>query len=164
MQKQQNEKTESRWQKIGQHGELLNFDALHWAAAVDKKTKLMWAINPSKTVKFPNPRKITWDKAVLWVDYVNKKGWCGYHDWRIPNISALKTLRTKFEQSGLYLSEAVFNDINTEYYYWVWSCSPHNNSEHYKRVVIFRNEYHENGFDGYFKDNKLFVRLVRSTQ
>ena len=75
MQKQQNEQTENRWQKIGQHGELLNFDALHWAAAVDKKTKLMWAINPSKTADFPNPKDgMKWDDAMVWADYVNTQG------------------------------------------------------------------------------------------
>ncbi len=159
MQKQQDEKTESRWQKIGQHGELLNFDALHWAAAVDKKTKLMWAINPSKTVKFPNPRKITWDKAVLWVDYVNKKGWCGFKDWRLPTLKELKTLITKNKQPNLFIREDIFNDINIESC-CVWSSSPFTRLSYHWWVVHFG----DGDSNCKIKYNRNNVRLMRSGQ
>ena len=110
---EQNEQMESRWQKIGQHGDLLNFDALHWAAAVDTKTKLMWAINPSKTADFPNPHKRKkWLKANEWVEKVNKKGWCGFSDWRLPTIEECESLIVENKQPNLYIREDIFNDIN----------------------------------------------------
>ena len=46
------QKAQKNWQKIGHHGELVDFDAPHWAAAIDKKTQLMWAINPSSFFLF----------------------------------------------------------------------------------------------------------------
>jgi len=155
MQEQQNEQTESRWQKIGQHGELLNFDALHWAAAVDKKTKLMWAINPSKTADFPNPnQELTWDEAKVWVDYVNTQGWCGFNNWRLPTMRKLKTLITKRRQPNFFIREDIFNDISDKYYR-VLSSLPITYSDAW--VVHFL------GGSGHFSNKNAYcVRLVRS--
>ena len=87
---------ENHWQKIGLHGELLAIDVPQWSAVIDKKTQLMWAINTSKTANFPNPKnEITWDDAQVWVTQVNKSGWCGFADWRLPTIDEQKTCLQK---------------------------------------------------------------------
>ena len=152
------QKAQKNWQKIGQQGELLTFDAPHWAAAIDKKTQLMWAINPSKTANFPNPSKrMNWYDAMAWADYVNTQGWCGFNDWRLPTIDELKTLRTKSKQPNLFIREHVFNDINTEHY-WVWSSSYVAYSDDVSFVSFI------NGYDGdHFKCYPGSVRLVRSS-
>lgn len=147
------------WQKIGQNGELVDFDAPHWAAAIDKKTQLMWAINPSKTADFPNPNEeMEWDDAMAWSEYVNTQGWCGYQDWRLPTIDELKTLRTKSKQPNLFIREHVFNDINTEHY-WVWSSSPVALNSGHAWIVNF---HHGNDYASH-KDYAYYVRLVRSS-
>lgn len=147
------------WQKIGLNGEKLAADAPHWAAAIDKKTQLMWAINPSKTANFPNPNKgMNWEDAVAWAKYVNTQGWCGFNDWRLPTIDELKTLFIKHRQPTLHLNEAIFNDTNK--YYGVWSSSPVASYSNYAWIVNF-----SLGLD-YFsvKSNNYYVRLVRSSQ
>ena len=124
IQTQVQKEAQKNWQKIGQHGELVDFDAPHWAAAIDKKTQLMWAINSSKTVSFPNPnRRINWKDAMAWAEYVNTQGWCGFRDWRLPTHDELKTLMIKDKQPNLHLNQVVFNDIYNQDY-GVWSSSP----------------------------------------
>lgn len=159
------QKAQKNWQKIGHHGELVDFDAPHWAAAIDKKTQLMWAINPSKTANFPNPsEEMNWDDAMAWAEYVSTQGWCGYYDWRLPTIDELKTLLTKHQQPTLYFNENIFNDIDLNLdidLYWVWSSSSVADNPECAWFAIF-----DYGYDNY-KDyhNKTYryyyVRLVR---
>ena len=149
------------WQKIGRSGKRLAVDATHWVAVIDKKTNLMWAVNSSKRSGFPNPNKqITWNEAHNFCKRVNhSSGWCGYHDWRLPSIDELKTLLTKYKQSNLYITEEVFIDIPSTYY-WVWSSSSVANDGGYACVVSFNegNDCKE------YKNNDNYVRLVRSGQ
>ncbi len=148
------------WQKIGLQGESLAVDALEWAAAIDEKTKLMWAINPNKTTDFPNPKKrMTWNDAMAWVSHVNKTGWCGYSNWRLPTIDELKILITKKKQGDLFIRVDVFTDINTNIY-WVWSSSPVANNSNYAWFVNFYNGYDND----HLKSYSYYVRLVRSSQ
>jgi hypothetical protein len=148
------------WQKIGLQGEKLAVDSLQWAAVIDEKTKLMWAINPNKTADFPNPKeKMTWDEAPAWAKYVNRSGWCGYKDWRLPTIDEIKTLLTKEKQGDVFICVDVFTDINTKYY-WVWSSSPVASNKSSAWIVHFGNG---NGYHLNKSDND-YVRLVRSSQ
>jgi hypothetical protein len=155
------------WQKIGINGEKLAIDALRWAAIIDEKNKLMWAVNPSKISEFPNPNKsMTWDEAQVWANKFHKKSWfnfkkeevwCGFNDWRLPTIDELKTLLTETKQTGLYICEDVFNDIKTENY-WLWSSSSMANGSNYAWFVDF-----DEGYDGSnVKTGSGYVRLVRS--
>lgn len=151
---------QKRWQKIGQHGELVDFAAPQWAAAIDKETQLMWAINPSQTANFPNPKnEMTWDDAMAWADYVNTQGWCGFNDWRLPTIDELKTLLTKEKQPSLYIREDIFDDIFDKYYRILWSSSPVASNSNHAWIVSFCNR---KDFSGY-KSVKLSVRLVRAS-
>ena len=148
------------WQKIGSQGEKLAVDAPQWAAVVDEKTKLMWAINPSKMANFPNPKKeMTWDKAQTWAEHVNTQGWCGCTNWRLPTIDELKSLITKEEQDDLTICTNIFADINTKNY-WVWSSSLVTYDSSYAWLVYFGNGYGSNDYKG----NSNHVRLVRSVQ
>ncbi len=148
------------WQKISSQGEKLAVDAPQWAAVIDKKTKLMWAINSSRMAEFPNPtKKMTWDEAMSWSEYVNQHGWCGYNNWRLPTIDELKTLL--FEHTSLFIRirEDVFIDIN-DVSYRVWSSLP---------VVNFISDacfVNFNDGSGYYnlKSSYNYVRLVRSSQ
>ncbi len=145
------------WQKIGLQGEKLAVDAPQWVAVIDEKTKLMWAINSSKTAYFPNPKeKMTWDEAQAWAKYVNRSGWCGYNNWRLPTIDELKTLCTP-KRLNLFIREYVFTDI-ADCKYAVWSSSPY--AFNSARVVYF-NDGSNHHDEKYFKRS---VRLVRSSQ
>ena len=148
------------WQKIGLNGEKLAVDAPQWAAVVDEKTKLMWAINPSKTADFPNPKSnMTWNGAQEWAKYANRRGWCGYKNWRLPTIDELKTLLLPQKHKSLFIREDVFVDIcDTSYRVWSSSLYAFNTSGAW--VVGF-------GYgNGYYDDKYVngYVRLVRSSQ
>lgn len=157
---EQNEQTESRWQKIGTQGEVLAIDAKKWVAVIDNKTEMMWAINPSKTADFPNPKKmLKWSDARAWVDYVNTQGWCGFNDWRLPTLKELKTLITKNKQPNLFIREDIFNDINIESC-CVWSSSPFTRLSYHWWVVHFG----DGDSNCKIKYNRNNVRLMRSSR
>jgi formylglycine-generating enzyme required for sulfatase activity len=148
------------WQKIGLQGEKLAVVTSQWAAVIDEKTNLMWAINSSKTSDFPNPKeKMTWDEAQAWAKYVNTQGWCGYNNWRLPTIDELKTLLLTKKHKNLYLREDILTDINHTQY-WVWSSSLVANSSNSAWLVLLSSGY-GNDDD---KDINYYVRLVRSSQ
>ena len=148
------------WQKIGLQGEVLAVDAPQWAAVVDEKTKLMWAINPSKTADFPNPKeKMTWYEAQEWVKQVNRRGWCDHSNWRLPTIEELKTLLLAEKHTSLFIREDLLMDIY-DTNYRVWSFSPVAGNNSYARFVLF-----DSGYDYDFnKYHSLYVRPVRSSQ
>jgi hypothetical protein len=148
------------WKKIGLRGEKLAVDSPQWAAVVDEETKLMWAVNPSKTADFPNPKeKMTWDEAQAWVKYVNRGGCCGYKNWRLPTIDELKTLITYGMQGDLYIRADIFTDINTDNGYRVWSSSPFANSSGTWIVSFGYSDFNRN-----IMGVNYYVRLVRSCQ
>ncbi len=146
------------WQKIGINGEKLAIDAPQWAAVIDEKNKLMWAVNPNKAADFPNPHKeMNWHQAIRLAKQVS---WCGYYDWRLPTVNDLKTLITKHKQASLYLNEVIFNDIDDDVFYSLWSSSPVASNSDYAWFVGF-------GLGGDYnslKSNSNYVRLVRSIQ
>ena len=146
------------WQKIGLKSEKLAVDAHQWAAVVDENTKLMWAINPSKTANFPNPKeKMTWDEAQAWAKYANRSSWCGYNNWRLPTIDELKTLLLPNKHSDLFICADIFTDINQKYYS-VWSSSPVASDRYSAWFVGF----YYGGDSNYYKYANYYVRLVRT--
>jgi hypothetical protein len=78
--------------KIGKNGEVLADDSSEWAALIDEKTKLMWAVNLTTKNDFPNSKKkISKGKISNWVNNVNRQGWCGYNNWKIPSFDNIRT-------------------------------------------------------------------------
>ncbi len=149
------------WQKIGLQGEKLAADAPQWAAVIDEKTQLMWAINSSKTASFPNPNKrINWKDAMAWANYVNTQGWCGFNNWRLPTIYELRTLITQIKRSNIYVNENIFNDVESDDYR-VWSSSPVASNSNDAWVVYF-----DDGSSRLYgtKSLNFYVRLVRASQ
>ena len=147
------------WQKIGLNGEKLAVDSPHWAAVIDEKNKLMWAVNSSKTADFPNPKKaMNWSEALAWAKHVNRSGWSDFNDWRLPTIDELKTVITENKQSNLYIRQDIFNDINDEECYWVWSSSTLANNKNFAWLTYLN--YGDSNYS--HKDNNRYIRLVRS--
>lgn len=147
------------WEKVDGAGHKLPAYAPQYAAVIDQKTKLMWAINPDKYANFPNPaKKMTWHEAREdWLTHVNRRAWCGHKDWRLPTVDELKSLLLPEMQQGLYLRQDVFTDVPSEAY-WVWSSSPYGGNGGNTWVVGF---YHGNSYGRDNYDN-YYVRFVRS--
>jgi hypothetical protein len=68
---------------------------------VDNATGLMWHQSGS--------RKFTkWKKAKEWIRKLNKSGYAGYHDWRLPTVEEAVSLLEPSKRNGLYI-DPVFN-------------------------------------------------------
>ena len=108
------------WQKMGFRLGAVNTE-LQWAAVLDNYKRLMWAVNDFKPFSFPHPAKLlTWQQAQEWVKQVNAKGWCGYHNWRLPTcdeLSLILSLKAKndFIQNSDTSTNQAFAVENT---YW----------------------------------------------
>jgi hypothetical protein len=54
---------------------------------IDNLTGLMWARNGN----LPNGT-LTWNQAIDYANDLNDPGFCGYLDWRLPNVNELESL------------------------------------------------------------------------
>ena len=107
------------WQKMGFRVGAANTE-LQYAAILDSNKKLMWAVNTSKTDSFPHPAKwFSWQQAQEWVKQVNAKGWCGYHDWRLPTCDELSLiLLLKAQDDFLLNNTTIQNSGAANNTYW----------------------------------------------
>ena len=153
------------WQsntKIGRHGEHLPVTATSWAAVLDAKTRLMWAVNPTVDDGFPNPiEKMCWDDAMAWPEAVNAVGWCEHHDWRLPTDDELETLLIHEKQQGLHILRDRFPDITSEDYY-VWTSSPYAYDGANADLLHFL--ISNSNTDYCYKGGNRYARVVRSVQ
>lgn len=148
------------WDKVDFAGCELPVHAVQYAAVIDQKTKLMWAINPHISANFPNPAKaMTWQEARDWLKYVNRRGWCGYKDWRLPTVEELKTLMLPKKQHDFFMRQDVFTDISAGIY-GVWSSSSYADYGNYAWFVNFNSS----NVGGNYKTYSYYVRVVRSGQ
>lgn len=152
--------TKSGWHKIGTRGEQLEAEALNWSAVTDVKSKLMWAVNSDKALRFPNPASsLMFSEADVFAQKANEASWCGFNDWRVPTFSELRSLRKSKLHDGLYIDRGFFPDIYTNaYIVWSKDINPRNSGE----VLIVNFGNHEVN-DGYLSRYTFcFLRLVRS--
>jgi menaquinone-dependent protoporphyrinogen IX oxidase len=74
---------------------------------VDNATGLMWHQNGSD-------KYMKWNKAKKWIKKLNKRSWlnkggyAGYHDWRLPTLEEAASLLEPSKRNGLYI-DPVFN-------------------------------------------------------
>ena len=108
------------WQEIGIKVGAANKE-LQWAAILDNHKKLMWAVNTSKSDSFPHPAKLlSWQQAQEWVKQVNAKGWCGYHNWRLPTCDELSLILLLKAKDDFLLNSYISTNqgFATENTYW----------------------------------------------
>ena len=148
------------WEKVDGAGHKLPAHVARYAAVIDQKTQLMWAINPHKSADFPNPPKaMTWQEAQVWLKQVNQRGWCGHKDWRLPTVEELKSLLLPEKRQDLFIRQDVFADIPTGLY-GVWSSSSYADYGNYAWFVNFNSS----NVGGNYKTYSYYVRVVRSGQ
>ena len=71
------------------------------SVVIDNTTGLMWDQSGSST-------RMEWDKAKQMVDGLNKRGYAGYHDWRLPTVEEAVSLLESSKKYGLYI-DSVFS-------------------------------------------------------
>jgi len=77
----------------------------------DETTGLLWQQSGSE---YP----VTWDKAHVYIEKLNKNTYGGRKNWRLPTIDELMSLLAKIPHGKEYCIEPVF-DQNQK---WLWSC------------------------------------------
>jgi hypothetical protein len=147
------------WQEIGIKVSAANKE-LQWAAILDQFKRLMWAVNASKIDSFPHPTKLlSWQQAQEWVKQVNAKGWCGYHDWRLPTSDELSLIWSLKAKDDFLLNDifTIQNDIAVNNTYWT-STIKHSSGIQHPHVVNCRLEFSYTASPNDF----YHTRLVRS--
>jgi adenylate cyclase len=62
----------------------------------DRATGLLWQ-------KSGSSRSVTWRRAKLYIDKLNRNQFAGYSDWRLPTIDELASLLEKSKKDGLHI-------------------------------------------------------------
>ena len=77
----------------------------------DDASGLMWQ-------QAGSPEYMKFEAAKKWIADLNKKGFAGFHDWRLPTLEeAMSLIEPKKNQDGLYI-DPVFYSKQT----WIWTC------------------------------------------
>jgi antitoxin (DNA-binding transcriptional repressor) of toxin-antitoxin stability system len=95
-------------------------------AAIDRRHGLMWAFTHPSDSGMPPSAPMDWDAAALWISRLNRSGWGGFSDWRIPTTQELYTLLSRQpDERFASLPLRVFRDIPLPLtrYYSAWSSS-----------------------------------------
>jgi hypothetical protein len=76
---------------------------------IDHTTGLMWHQNGSE-------KCMAWKKAKQWVKDLNKRGYAGYNDWRVPTAEEATSLLIPKKRNGQYI-DPVFEKKQD----WIWT-------------------------------------------
>jgi len=77
---------------------------------VDSATGLMWHQSGSDDTK-------TWYEAKGWIKKLNKRGYAGYRDWRLPTVDeAVSLLESSKKNGNLYI-----NPVFSRNQRWIWT-------------------------------------------
>jgi len=102
---------DSNWNKNGDFKNDFKTETIDGDLVItDKSTNLMWHQSGSQ-------KEMNWSKAKEWVVELNKKGYAGYSDWRLPTLEEGASLLTKKKKFfGLYV-----DDIFHKKQKWIWT-------------------------------------------
>jgi len=76
----------------------------------DRTTGLIWQQDDTD-------HPMTWHEARDWIKRLNRKGFGGRADWRLPTVSELMSLLTEVPRAGDLCIEPVFDHHGR----WLWS-------------------------------------------
>ncbi len=115
---------------------------------MDRSTGLMWQQSGS-------PGLLYWKDVQKWIDDLNRKGYAGFHNWRLPTLEeAMSLMEPKRRNADLYI-DPVFDNTQR----WIWTADQVAGGS-LRWVVSFAN--------GHCFDYSIYilsyVRLVRSGQ
>ncbi|MGR3303823.1 MAG: Lcl C-terminal domain-containing protein, partial [Candidatus Scalindua sp.] len=77
---------------------------------IDNFTGLMWHQSGSTGLG------ITWQKAEEWVEKLNRDGYAGFHNWRLPTLEEAASLLKQGKDGSVLYIDPIFD--NTQKYIW----------------------------------------------
>ena len=116
---------------------------------IDFACSLMWQRGGSTEA-------IKHEDAKEWLEKLNKNGFAGFHDWRLPTLEEAMSLMKPKKKSGDLYIDPVFNKNQL----WIWTVDMVK-SEQWAWVVLFSAGYCSGSRLGYYDP---FVRAVRFGQ
>ena len=117
---------------------------------VDKATGLMWHQSGSDNW-------MLWEPTKEWIRKLNKGGYAGYHDWRLPTVEEAASLLEPSKKKGQYI-DPVFS--KEQWCLWTGDMfEDKDGSEAAWFVDFFSGNVDWNGIHG-----SLYVRPVRSVE
>lgn len=72
---------------------------------IDNATGIMWHWSDAE-----NGKIATWTKAKQWINDLNKRGYAGYYDWRLPTVEEAASLLEPGKKSGDLYIGPVFDE------------------------------------------------------
>jgi hypothetical protein len=87
-------------------------------ALVDTQTGLMWT-QAASLFEFP----MYWEEALEAVRELNRSGFCGYHDWKLPNRKELFSLISHTTINPSLPANHPFRDVFSGYYWTSTTCA-----------------------------------------
>ena len=95
----------------------------------DRLTRLMWTRNAD-----PADNAYDWFRALDAVSQLNSKKYCGYHDWRLPNVNELATLIDRSRYAPALPRSHPFSNVKV----WYWtSTTTADYNNHAWRIYLF---------------------------
>jgi len=114
----------------------------------DASTGLMWQQSGSEDWM------LSYSDAEQWLKSLNKKGFGGHKDWRLPTLEEAMSLMERTKKNGELCIDPIFDNVQQ----WIWTCDKVE-GEARAWVVFFLYSY----CDGSFVDSGYgYVRAVRS--
>ena len=116
---------------------------------VDNATGLMWHQNGSDDyMRYKNAKK--------WLKKLNKSGYAGYQDWRLPTVDEAVSLLESSEKNGDLYIDPVFSKKQN----WIWTGNRKSGGSEDAWCVNFGS----GRVDGWYVGYSSYVRPVRSVE
>tara|TARA_B100000315_G_scaffold216266_1_gene216015 strand:- start:14 stop:460 length:447 start_codon:yes stop_codon:yes gene_type:complete len=114
---------------------------------IDHTTGLMWHRGGSS-------RAMMWNTAKEWIRKLNKSGYAGYHDWRLPTVDEAASLLESSKKNGGLFIDPVFSTKQS----FIWTGDRHGSEVAwgvgFGKGNVYRLSYY----------NVFYVRPVRSVE
>ena len=141
---------DSSWNKSGgfeneYESKTINGDKV----VLDHATGLMWHQSGSEV-------DMKYDKVKQWIDELNRRGYAGYSDWRLPTLEEGASLIERNEMNGILYIDPKFSAQQR----WIWTSDMVTNYLGRVWIVFFVS----GDVNGIIVDHRHFVRPVRSGQ
>jgi hypothetical protein len=129
---------------------------------VDNATGLMWHQSGAddcllgESMKWDVGEYMKWDETKRWLKKLNKSGYAGYQDWRLPTVDEAASLLESSEKNGDLCIDPVFSKNQR----WIWTGDKFGSKKNAWCVDFIDGRV----LWGHYIHSSYFVRPVRSVE